>query len=398
MVVTVTVDWADNGGELSLTVYEDTDTDGAAENQDTVTLSGGGPSNTVTFHALQGGTGNEYWVDVSLSGGETTTPTVNSVTLESEPTLQRTASLTPTSTLNGGSIGATVYEDSDGDGAAENVEKVSLSGGTETIDLYGLDAGTGNDYWLAFDLTSGGAATTPTVDSATLDTVLAVTDAGSITTASGSSLTSEETATLSSPAALVTAAATPLSPAEAAELTVGTSLVDAVATVLSAAETTEAAGATVTGASAATLSPAEIAEAVESGLVSAVATPLTTSETATLSETPGVQTAAATVLSPDEFPVTTDSGVVTAAAATVQTTTTLVEDFIAGTVTLSGSGVQGAKVYVINAENDTVERTATTDANGDYGVTVPADPPYHIAVQYDDGSQKYNALSKPFVE
>ena len=26
MVVTVTVDWADNGGELSLTVYEDTDT------------------------------------------------------------------------------------------------------------------------------------------------------------------------------------------------------------------------------------------------------------------------------------------------------------------------------------------------------------------------------------
>ena len=71
---------------------------------------------------------------------------------------------------------------------------------------------------------------------------------------------------------------------------------------------------------------------------------------------------------------------------------------ISGAVTLSGAGVSGARVYVIDTDAGEVAETATTDANGDYSVSVSSGPVYHVAVQYDDGSTQYNALSKPFVE
>lgn len=70
---------------------------------------------------------------------------------------------------------------------------------------------------------------------------------------------------------------------------------------------------------------------------------------------------------------------------------------ISGTVTLSGSGVSGAKIHVIDDTNGDIEATTTTDSNGDYSVNVPAGETYHVTCQYDDGSAKYNSESKPYV-
>lgn len=71
---------------------------------------------------------------------------------------------------------------------------------------------------------------------------------------------------------------------------------------------------------------------------------------------------------------------------------------ISGTVTLDGSGVSGAKVYVINDTDGTLEGSTTTDSNGDYSISVTGGITVHVAVQYEDGNgNQYNDHSKPFV-
>ena len=75
--VTVTL----NGQSADITVYEDTNTDGTADNSQTATLSDG--TNTYTLDQLNGGNGNDYWVQFSLStSDETASPVVQSVTLD----------------------------------------------------------------------------------------------------------------------------------------------------------------------------------------------------------------------------------------------------------------------------------------------------------------------------
>jgi len=337
MSVFLTTDVSLNGGSVDVTVYEDTDSDGTAENQETVSVADG--TNTVELTTLDGGSfGYDYWVDIAPTAPSVTaTPKVNRVEVDNGATGDPDAGHVLTRAfLNGGSIDLTVYEDTSGNGTADNQTTFAVPEGTAQTDVTAsLELGSGNDYWVEAAPSTTDVARSPRFVKAAINTDQpGVTDSGSITTASASALPTSETATLS-----------------------------------------EAPGVQTASASA-----------------------LPTSETATLSEAPGVQTAAASVLTPDEFPVTQDDGSLVTAAATSLTAADVVEDVIAGTVTLSGSGVQGAKVYVINTDADTVAGTATTDANGDYSVTVPADSPYHIAVQYDDGSQKYNALSKPFVE
>lgn len=73
---------------------------------------------------------------------------------------------------------------------------------------------------------------------------------------------------------------------------------------------------------------------------------------------------------------------------------------LSGSVTLSGSAVSGATVYVVDSVNDTVAAVTTTDANGDWeatGLANSAQERYHALVQYDDGSTKYNAESLPYL-
>lgn len=80
---------------------------------------------------------------------------------------------------------------------------------------------------------------------------------------------------------------------------------------------------------------------------------------------------------------------------TTNTFTTLEQ--LAGTCTLNGTAVSGAVIYVVNTTNDTVEVETTTDDNGNWSVGVPTGNTYHVAAQYDDGTDKYNEYSKPFL-
>lgn len=123
----------------------------------------------------------------------------------------------------------------------------------------------------------------------------------------------------------------------------------------------------------------------------------TASETATLSESGSTTGASGSLLTAGESAsLTTSPGPVTATA-TPLTATASAFVTISGTATLNGNAVQGAKVYVIDTSNDTIQTTATTDSNGNYAVSVPYGPEYHIAAQYESGGDQYNAESKPFV-
>ncbi len=71
---------------------------------------------------------------------------------------------------------------------------------------------------------------------------------------------------------------------------------------------------------------------------------------------------------------------------------------ISGTVTKEGSVVDGAKITLINDTDNTIVGTTTTDTNGDYSFEeLNNNKTYHIIAQYDDGTTKYNAESKPYL-
>ena len=70
---------------------------------------------------------------------------------------------------------------------------------------------------------------------------------------------------------------------------------------------------------------------------------------------------------------------------------------ISGTVNLSSSGVEGAKLFLVNETTGQLAATTTTDVDGNYKFGVGSGNTYHVVVQYDDGSTKYNAKSKPYL-
>lgn len=70
---------------------------------------------------------------------------------------------------------------------------------------------------------------------------------------------------------------------------------------------------------------------------------------------------------------------------------------VSGQVTLAGVGQSGAKVTIINSSDDTIYDTDTTDGDGNYSFIVPSENTWHLTVEYDSGSQKYNSTSKPYI-
>ena len=71
---------------------------------------------------------------------------------------------------------------------------------------------------------------------------------------------------------------------------------------------------------------------------------------------------------------------------------------VAGTVTLDGSALQGAKVTVINDTQGTIQGVTTTDAAGGYSVDCPTGDTVHVLIKYDDGAgTMYQDSSKPFI-
>lgn len=67
-------------------------------------------------------------------------------------------------------LDATVYEDLDGTGEADNTETVSLNGGTETNSLATLDGSVneGIIYWIEFNFATSDNGSTAELDSATI--------------------------------------------------------------------------------------------------------------------------------------------------------------------------------------------------------------------------------------
>jgi len=70
---------------------------------------------------------------------------------------------------------------------------------------------------------------------------------------------------------------------------------------------------------------------------------------------------------------------------------------LSGTAVQGGSGVSGAKVYVIDASDNSIITTTTTDTNGDWSADVSPGITVHVAAEYDDGTDQYNVKSYPFI-
>jgi hypothetical protein len=332
MAVYLAVSVTLNGGSIDATVFEDTDQDGTAEAQETLTLSRG--SDTYTFSTLTGSTGNDYWVKFDLdNAGLETTPVVDSATLDTKLSAELTADVT----LNGGTIDATVFEDTDQDGTAENQKTVSLSGGTNTYPLPSLDGDAGSDVWVKFDLDNSGITSTPEVNSVTYDTLAEPIAAQAATVQ------------ISGQNPSVQAGAVSIQP-------------DVGVITLAPQDGAVSPGAVSVGAQAASLD---------------------------LQAQNGAVAAGEAVISAPEatLQITAQN------AGRVFDSTTL-----SGTVTLDGSAVEGATIYCIDDTNESIAEVTSTDANGDYRVRVDTGDLYHMVVQYEDGQgNQYNDESKPFL-
>lgn len=72
--------------------------------------------------------------------------------------------LTASTTLNGQTAEVTVYEDTTGDGTADNTETVTLDDGVNSYNLSNISGGSGNDYWLGVELTNSNIEETAKID------------------------------------------------------------------------------------------------------------------------------------------------------------------------------------------------------------------------------------------
>lgn len=71
---------------------------------------------------------------------------------------------------------------------------------------------------------------------------------------------------------------------------------------------------------------------------------------------------------------------------------------LAGTALVSGSTVEGAEITVVREDTDEVVRNVTSDSNGEWSVTLPGGPVYHIFSEYEGGGTQYNTKSRPFID
>ena len=67
---------------------------------------------------------------------------------------------------------------------------------------------------------------------------------------------------------------------------------------------------------------------------------------------------------------------------------------ISGKVTKDGVGVEGAKIRMMNENLNSYVGDTLTDVNGDYSISGFWGETYHLTAEYQDGDNKYNALSK----
>lgn len=69
-----------------------------------------------------------------------------------------------------------------------------------------------------------------------------------------------------------------------------------------------------------------------------------------------------------------------------------------GTVQLDdGTALEGATIVGINEERGAVEDTTTTASDGTYTLQMESGKTVHVTMEYDDGTDAYQAQSKPFI-
>ena len=72
-------------------------------------------------------------------------------------------------TLNNQTAQIIIFEDTTGDGTADNTEIISVSDGTTTSNLNNIAGGTGNNYWIQTELTNSNIEKTAEINSIELN-------------------------------------------------------------------------------------------------------------------------------------------------------------------------------------------------------------------------------------
>lgn len=151
---------------VHFTVYEDTDGDGNADNVQTVKANRVDGGTSWVLDKLSG-SGAQYWIQTNAYEDGDYVDAGSPVQIEAlnisdviGPRAYVSASISDTS-----SIDLTVYEDTTGDGNADNTEKIDAQNGAKLFTLDNLVGGGGNDYWFDAQLFRGdGSEDTPVLD------------------------------------------------------------------------------------------------------------------------------------------------------------------------------------------------------------------------------------------
>ena len=169
MSVLITSDVVLNNGLVTATVKEDIGQDGTFENQSTIPL----PDGVVTSEIpdLEGGVGNDYSLSINLeASADGGTPVVNSPNIETEVDESTYIDVIPDVELNGGKVVSTIYEDTTGDGIADNSITSVVDDSSDVFRLFSLVGGATNDYWAEHKLVSSSDGDTPVLNGYTIDT------------------------------------------------------------------------------------------------------------------------------------------------------------------------------------------------------------------------------------
>lgn len=70
---------------------------------------------------------------------------------------------------------------------------------------------------------------------------------------------------------------------------------------------------------------------------------------------------------------------------------------IGGACTLNGAGVSDAEVYVVDSDAGVVAEKVVSESDGSWSVSVETASTYHVAAQYTDGTDQWNAMSNPYL-
>lgn len=148
-----------NGQSATLFLYEDTSGNGVADNVDSITVQDG--TNTYATSKLSGDTGNDYWIELDLEN-----PNIESTAVIDYVELEGVSAVATVDANVGTNTTATlvVYEDTSGDGTANNTQTINLNDGSNTYNLTNLSGGTGNDYWMNIKLENSNVEKTAVIN------------------------------------------------------------------------------------------------------------------------------------------------------------------------------------------------------------------------------------------